>query len=107
MKTLEADAVKAESKLKITLQDLEKLKSEKAVWDKERAALVERAEAAENQLRPVAEELSGLKRHIVQMSAAIFGKSLPCPNLILSIEYIFVYLAAQIICYVTVHYCFV
>ena len=74
LKTPEADAAQAESKLKITLEDLEKLKSEKGSWETEKAALVKRAEAAENQLKPVAEELSGLKHHISQMSAAIFGK---------------------------------
>src|SRR3989337_2182861 len=33
-----------------------------------------RAEDADAQLKPVTEELSGLKQHISQMSAAIFGK---------------------------------
>lgn len=48
--------------------------AERTAWEIEKAALVKRAEAAENQLKPVAEELSGLKRHITQISAAIFGK---------------------------------
>ena len=60
--------------------------AEKAAWETERAALVKRAEAAENQLKPVAEELSGLKHHISQMSAAIFGKLFRSSKLILSIQ---------------------
>ena len=54
--------------------------AERTAWEIEKAALVKLAEAAENQLKPVAEELSGLKCHITQMSAAIFGKFLCYQN---------------------------
>lgn len=54
--------------------------AERTAWEIEKAALVKRAEAAENQLKPVAEELSGLKHHITQMSTAIFGKFLRYQN---------------------------
>ena len=39
-----------------------------------KANLLKRTEDAEAQLKPVTEELSGLKQHISQMIAAIFGK---------------------------------
>jgi hypothetical protein len=55
-----------------------KLKSLTAEHDKERAALLKRAENAEGRLKPVTEELLGHKRHIYQMTHAIFGK-LPFP----------------------------
>ena len=78
LETQKAETAQAESKLKAALEDLEKMKSagdaEKTAWETEKTALVNRAEAAESQLKPVAEELSGLKHHITQMSAAIFGK---------------------------------
>jgi hypothetical protein len=74
----QAENIKAESKLKAVLEDNEKIKAkfdtERATWDTEKAALVKRAEDAENQLKSVTEELSGLKGHISQMTAAIFGK---------------------------------
>ena len=37
--------------------------------------LVKRAEDAEAALKPVPEELVGLKKHITQMTAAILGKA--------------------------------
>lgn len=36
---------------------------------------MKRAEEAEAQLKPVADELAGLKQHITHMTAAIFGKT--------------------------------
>ena len=48
--------------------------TERAGWDTEKATLMKRAEDAEAALKPMTEELSGLKRHINHMTAAIFGK---------------------------------
>ena len=49
-------------------------KSERADWETEKAVLLKRAEDAEAALKPVAEELSGLKHHVNAMTSAIFGK---------------------------------
>ena len=49
--------------------------SEKKIWVDEKAALVTRAEQAEKALSKKTAELSGLKRQVSQMVAAIFGKS--------------------------------
>ena len=40
----------------------EEFKTERANWDTEKGILLKRAEDAESALKPVAEELSGLKR---------------------------------------------
>ena len=47
---------------------------QRAGWETEKTALLKRAEDAEATLKPVTEELSGLKQHVNQMTAAIFGK---------------------------------
>lgn len=49
-------------------------KSERVDWETERATLLKRVEDAETALKPVAEELIGLKRKINAMTSAIFGK---------------------------------
>ena len=49
-------------------------KNEREGWETEKAALLKRAEEAKAALKPVAEELSGLKRKINAMTSAIFGK---------------------------------
>ena len=49
-------------------------KSERANWDTEKAGLLKQAEDVESALKPVAEELSGLKRQVNAMTSAIFGK---------------------------------
>jgi chromosome segregation ATPase len=68
----------AQTKLKTSLEEMEKLKkdfkADRNSWDTEKAALLKRAEEAEAALKPVAEELSGLKCQIGNMTAAIFGK---------------------------------
>ncbi|KAM3390089.1 hypothetical protein ACQJBY_011951 [Aegilops geniculata] len=51
----------------------ESFKSERAGWDTEKATLLKRAEDAEATLKPVAEELTGLKRQINAMTTAVFG----------------------------------
>ena len=74
----EAETRDAESKLKLRLEESEKLKTgfstERTAWDKEKATLVQRAETAESSLKEATTELTVLKRHISQMTAAIFGK---------------------------------
>ena len=54
----------------------ESFKSEWARWDTEKAALLKRAEDAETALKPVAEELTGLKWQINAMTTVVFGKYL-------------------------------
>ena len=52
----------------------ESFKKERADWDIEKSTLQKRAEDAEAALKPVAEELTGLKRQINAMTSAVFGK---------------------------------
>ena len=52
----------------------EEFKTERANWDTEKDILLKRAEDAESALKPVAEELSGLKRQVNAMTSAVFGK---------------------------------
>ena len=47
--------------------------AERKAWAEEKAALVTRAEQAEKTLAEKTAELSGLKRQVSQMVAAIFG----------------------------------
>ena len=49
-------------------------KFERANWDTKKAGLLKRAEDAESALKPVAEELRGLKCQVNAMTSAIFGK---------------------------------
>ena len=49
-------------------------KNERTNWETEKAALLKRAEDAEVALKPVAEELTGLKHQVNAMTSAIFGK---------------------------------
>ena len=44
-------------------------------WAIEKSTLQKRAEDAEAALKPVAEEMTGLKRQINAMTTAVFGKS--------------------------------
>ena len=58
-----------------TMEQLKEwFKSERANWDTEKAGLLKRAEDAESALKPVTEELTGLKRQVNAMTSAIFGK---------------------------------
>ena len=52
-----------------------KFEAERKTWAEEKAVLVSRAEQAEKALRERTAEPSGLKRHVSQMVATIFGKS--------------------------------
>ena len=83
IKTQQSETSKAKLELKSALENIEQLKqnfnSEKDGWETEKAALLKRAEEAETALKPVTEELSGLKQQINIMSSAIFGKNIsPC-----------------------------
>ena len=49
-------------------------KSKQTDWETKRATLLKRVEDVEAALKPVAEELTGLKRQINAMTSAIFGK---------------------------------
>jgi hypothetical protein len=59
---------------------MEKLKEgfnkERADWETEKSALIERAEKAETALKPVVDELTSVKRQVHAMTAAVFGKHL-------------------------------
>ena len=78
LKHQESETRKAEAKFKFSLDESKKPKAEfsadKKAWDGEKVALVQRAECAEASLKEVTAELSGLKRHISQITTAIFGK---------------------------------
>ena len=75
----------SEDKYKLALVELEKLKTELEKAQADQNAAFKRAEEAEAKLATVQQELSGLKRHISNMTQAIFGKSYlnlqPCPLL--------------------------
>ena len=74
LKTQETETRKANAKFESSVAAQEKLKkkfeTERKAWAEEKASLVSRAEQTERTA-----ELSGLKRHVSQMVAAIFGKS--------------------------------
>ena len=78
IKSQQAETSKAKEELTGALTAMEQLKevfkSERAAWDVERATLLKRAGDAETALKPVAEELSGLKRKINAMTTSVFGK---------------------------------
>ena len=79
LKTQETETRKANAKFEFSVAAQEKLKkkfeTKRKTWAKERTALLSRAEQAEAALTERTAELSGLKRHVSQMVAAIFGKS--------------------------------
>ena len=79
LRTQETETQKANAKFVSSIAAQEKLKkdfeAERKAWAEEKSALVRRAEQAEKALTERTAELSGLKRHVSQMVAAIFGKS--------------------------------
>ena len=79
-KSQQVETSKAKDELKGALTAIEQLKdgfkNERASWEIEKAALLKRAEDADAALKPVAEELTGLKHQINAMTSAIFGKYL-------------------------------
>ena len=78
IKSQQSETSKAKTELTTALAEMEKLKknfkADLADWEIEKTALLKRAEEAEATLKPVVEELSGLKPQINTMTAAIFGK---------------------------------
>ena len=54
----------------------EGFKTERTNWETERAVLLRQAEDAEAALKPVEEELTGLKHQVNSMIAVVFGKYL-------------------------------
>ena len=78
LRTQETETRKANAKFVSSIAAQEKLKkdfeAERRTWAEEKATLVSRAEQAEKALTERTAELSGLKRHVSQMVAAIFGK---------------------------------
>ena len=79
LRTQETETRKANAKFVSSIAAQEKLKTdfdaERKAWAEEKATLVNRAEQAEKALSEKTAELSGLKRQVSQMVAAIFGKS--------------------------------
>ena len=79
LKTHETETRKANAKFVSSIAAQEKLKTdfdaERKAWAEEKATLVNQAEQAEKALTEKTAELSGLKRQVSQMVAAIFGKS--------------------------------
>ncbi|KAI4988679.1 hypothetical protein ZWY2020_035919 [Hordeum vulgare] len=64
---------KSEEKCQLALTELVKLKAELKEAQAEQNATLKRAEKAEARLATVQQELSGLKRHISNMTQAVFG----------------------------------
>ena len=80
VKSQQAEAAKAKEELTQALAVMERLKesfnNDRANWEIEKSGLTKRAEDAEAALKPVVDELAGLKRQINAMTSAIFGKCL-------------------------------
>ena len=78
IQTQQSETSKAKSELKTALENIEQLKqsfsTDRTGWETEKAALLKRAEDAEAALKPVTDELSGLKHQINSMTTTIFGK---------------------------------
>ena len=74
----QSETSKAKSELKTALENIEQLKqsfsTDRADSETEKAALLKSVEDTEAALKPVADELSGLKHQINSMTSAIFGK---------------------------------
>ena len=74
----EAEIKTADSKLQLSLSEMEKLKTnliaKKKSWAEEKTLLIQRAEKTEAALEEVTMELTGLKNRVSQMVSAIFGK---------------------------------
>ncbi|KAI4976343.1 hypothetical protein ZWY2020_049950 [Hordeum vulgare] len=64
---------KAEEKYQVILADMEKLKAAKKKSQAYQATALKQAEMAETKLEAVQQELAGLKKHISNMTQAIFG----------------------------------
>ena len=79
LKAQEMETRKANAKFVSNIAAQEKLKTEfdaeRKAWAEEKAALENQVEQAEKASAEKTAELSGLKRQVSQMVAAIFGKS--------------------------------
>ena len=72
-----------EEKYRLALADMVKMKPDHQKFEKkvndDQAAILKRAEQAEAKLEAAPQELSGLKKHVSNMTQAIFGKKqFPC-----------------------------
>ena len=78
VKSQQAETSKAKEELTSALSAMEQLKEgfkkERADWTTEKSALTKRAQDAEAALKPMADELASIKRHVHAMTSAIFGK---------------------------------
>ena len=78
LKSQQTETSKAKEELTSALSVMQQLKKdfkkERADWATEKSALTKRAEDAEAALKPVADELTSIKRHVHAMTTAIFGK---------------------------------
>ena len=74
----QSETPKAKVELTTVLAETEKLKknfkADQASWQTEKTTMFKRAEEVEAALKPVAEELAGLKHQINAITTAIFGK---------------------------------
>ena len=77
LKLQQEETSKAKEELKGALSAMEQLnegfKTKHTSWETEKAVLLKRAEDAEAALKPVEEELTGLKHQVNSMTAAMFG----------------------------------
>ena len=77
-KSHQEESSKAKDELRAALTSIERLKeefkTERANWDTEKGTLLKRAEDAESALKPVVEELSGLRCQVNSMTSTVFGK---------------------------------
>ena len=75
----EAEIKSADSKLQLSLAEMEKLRTsltaKKKTWAEEKTLLTQRAEKAETALEEDTTELTRLKNRVSQMVFAIFGTS--------------------------------
>ena len=80
IKSQQSETSKAKVELTTALAEMEKLKkdfkADRTSWESDKAALLKRSEEAETALKPVAEELSGLKHQINTMTDVVFGSKI-------------------------------
>ena len=80
VKSQQAEAAKAKEELTQALAAMEKLKEsfnkDLANWETKKSSLTKRDEDAGAALKPIVDELAGLKWQINAMTSAIFGKCL-------------------------------
>ena len=67
-----------EAKFRLLQAELEKMKADQEKFEKkanaDQAAILKRAEQAEEKLKAAQQELTGLKKHVSNMTVAMFGK---------------------------------